>query len=194
MTPPSAIVEPASGQSERAIHAAQLALQAADRRVEATGKKHAEAQDEQRRARVDLGRALIDAKKTCKHGHWLPMLERHGIAETTARRCMELAGFVAAKSSTSPNVEDLPTLREAGIDKRPRKSDKADGDTESSDDWQREVESRRKPPEPPTLDVTHELWKLHDKICKFAESVPSASRQQVAQQLRETAKLIEEMP
>ncbi|WP_274626553.1 hypothetical protein [Arvimicrobium flavum] len=37
------------------------------------------------------GRLLIEAKEACRHGEWLPFLDRAGIAERTARNYMTLA-------------------------------------------------------------------------------------------------------
>lgn len=62
-----------------------------------------------------------------KHGGWLPYLEKIGIEERSARNWMALAGYAESKSETLASVSDLPTpvptLADAGIDKRPRKRD-----------------------------------------------------------------------
>lgn len=47
------------------------------------------------------GVLLKDAKAQLKHGEWLPWLARHGIAERTARRCMELVGMTEEQATAS---------------------------------------------------------------------------------------------
>lgn len=74
------------------------------------------------RKRLALGRVLVEAKAACRHGEWLPFLEKQGIDERTARRYMGLVEFSDSKSDT---VSDLPaslllpspTYADAGIDK-----------------------------------------------------------------------------
>ncbi len=84
------------------------------------------AKEEADRARLELGRALVAKKAATKHGRWLPMLADLGIEERTARRYMDLAGYVDAKSDTAARESDLPvpTYAEAGIDKRQRAADR----------------------------------------------------------------------
>src|SRR5690606_28452782 len=111
----------------------------------------------------------------------LPYLEKLGIDDRRAREWMKLAGWVESKSAASGNVADLndaPTLAEAGIDKRPRKSmqreEQPDPPLHSSyeeqeDDTQAEVERR-------AFDVDRELSRWHQKIVAFAEVCPAAAR------------------
>jgi hypothetical protein len=40
---------------------------------------------------IESGRLLLRAKDACKHGEWLPFLERAGVEERTAQRHMKLA-------------------------------------------------------------------------------------------------------
>jgi hypothetical protein len=40
---------------------------------------------------LEAGHLLIEAKAECKHGEWLPFLERAGVHERQARRLMQLA-------------------------------------------------------------------------------------------------------
>ena len=181
---------------ERQVQKAKIALDDADRLVDATGKSHESAVEQQRRARVEIGRQLVEAKRGCRHGEWLPLLERCGIDKSTAARWMQLAGFVETKLLTDSDVSNLPapTLRDAGIDKRPRKSElEREEQPDPVTDWTREVESRRAQPEAPSLDIDRELSRIHDKVCSFAESIPTQYRKRIVHQLRETARLIEGM-
>ncbi len=177
----------------REIARAHVALQDHERALESSERKLEGLREEGARRRVDIGRLLIEAKRGIKHGGWLPYLEALGIGEDSARRWMSLAGFVEqqSKSSTPESVRDLnpaTTLAAAGIDKRPRKRDE-----EPDSDYASSVPSSI--PSTPSLDISRDLAKLTDKICSFAESLTDRRyRALVANQLRETARLIEEMP
>lgn len=104
------IVAPAISDIERSISAKVRALADADRTAEG-------AIERQRRAAVELGSELIRAKKQCKHGEWLPLLQRCGIASQRASECMRLAGWV---EENLPPGGNLPTQEEAGVRKRDR--------------------------------------------------------------------------
>jgi hypothetical protein len=197
----AAIIEPAIdiAQIERELQREIIAMQDADR-AEATAVERAgKTAEAARRQRVTVGARLIEAKRAVKHGQWLPWLERMGIEQQRASEWMRLAGHVESKLPTSANGGNLPapTLADAGIDKRPRKRDEESTpvvDDSPSTDWQREIEARRAPMEAPVIDIDRELSRIQNKICAFAESVPARARKQIAHELRETARLIEEMP
>ncbi len=69
---------------------------------------------------IEAGHALIAAKRECKHGEWLPFLDRAGVHERQARRLMQLAES-GLKSDT---VSDLGGIKSAldFISKRKRSS------------------------------------------------------------------------
>src|SRR4051794_10417203 len=74
----------------------------ADRIREANAAMLAASQEAAERA-LQAGRLLIEAKGECRHGDWLPFLERAGIHERQARRLMQLA-----RSGLKPDtVSDL---------------------------------------------------------------------------------------
>lgn len=58
---------------------------------------------------IEAGHALFAAKAVCKHGQWLPFLERAGVHERQARRLMQLAE-AGLKSDT---VSDLGGVKSA---------------------------------------------------------------------------------
>jgi hypothetical protein len=95
-------------QFAKEIGRAHVQLQDADRMVEAAEQKTESARQEQARRRLELGRLLIDAKRACKHGDWLPYLAKLGIEPRSAQNWMAIAGFMEAKSETQPSVSYLP--------------------------------------------------------------------------------------
>jgi hypothetical protein len=40
---------------------------------------------------IQIGQALIEAKRVCKHGRWAPFLKRCGLKQRTAGQCMQFA-------------------------------------------------------------------------------------------------------
>jgi hypothetical protein len=57
---------------------------------------------------IEIGRRLIEAKKLCGHGNWLPWLEREfGWKERTAQRFMTIATKLASNASDLTDL-DLP--------------------------------------------------------------------------------------
>lgn len=192
MRPVAAIVESSVDvqQLARAIAKECVALQECDRQLETIERKGEGLREQQRRHRVEIGRLLIEAKHGIKHGGWLPYLEKLGIESQRASEWMRLAGHVEApsKSPTFSNGGNLPapTLADAGIDKRPRKRD--------AEEIERDEARTERPEREPSLDIDAELSRIQNKICQFAESVPPKTRKLIAHELRETAKLIEEMP
>lgn len=192
----AAVVEAAVDiqQMARVIAKEHIALQDCERQLDASERKTEGLREQQRRHRVELGRLLIEAKRGVKHGGWLPYLEKLGIEDRRAREWMQLAGWVDSKSAASGNVADLlapaPTLADAGIDKRPRKSKPEPEEIEDDED---KADEPAPTPRAPSLDIDAEIWRMHDKLCAFAEKAPVDARKRIAHQLRETAKLIERM-
>jgi hypothetical protein len=58
---------------------------------------------------LDAGHLLVEAKAACRHGEWLPLLERSGVQERKAQRLMRLAQS-GLKSDT---VSDLGGIKGA---------------------------------------------------------------------------------
>lgn len=124
----------------RAVRQAHIALQDAERAETHAEQVAATRREEAARRRVELGRQLCEARKAWpakgpgrvggkSWGEWL--LDQ-GIEERRAREWMQIAGYVeslaaekvpATFSDVAGTPTPAPTLREAGIDKRPRKSD-----------------------------------------------------------------------
>lgn len=158
-----------------------------ERALEAHDKRGESLREEQKQRRIDLGQQLLEAKRNIKHGGWLPYLEKLGVARQRAHEWMTEAGFVDDESKCPPNgnAGHSSTRVAAGIDKRPRRRDEQPDQQPTKNDIQ-----TTKPSAP---DLSNELWRIHDRACKLAESIPHSERSQVAHQLRETARLIEEM-
>ncbi len=195
----AAIVEPAVAHVSKSIIAEHIALQDVERQIASAEKRIGSLNEERARRRVELGRLLIEAKRGVKHGQWLPYLEKLGIDRQRANEWMRLAGFVEEqpKCPAFENVGHLsstptsgfrtsldapaPTLRDAGIDKRPRKSDapKALPVVEA--------------PPPKLNDLEAALMSLDKTIMKYAQAWPLPSRRTLAQTLRSVAARIEKM-
>jgi hypothetical protein len=183
-------------QIDRSVVAAFIAVQDGDRALDAAERKTEGLREQQRRNRVELGRTLIEARKSIKRGTWIAKLEEWGIDRFRAHEWMRLAGYVEEqeKCAASPDVEHLnaklPTLADVGIDKRPRKRDEQ---PDPSLDWQQEVESRRRASNIKSLaiDVDQELSRWHQKIVAFAEACSTTARKQIAHELRQMANTIE---
>ena len=58
---------------------------------------------------MDAGRLLVEAKSACRHGEWLPFVERSGMKERRARQYMQLA----QSGLESATVADLGGIRGA---------------------------------------------------------------------------------
>jgi hypothetical protein len=58
---------------------------------------------------LEAGQHLVEAREECKHGEWLPFLERAGIHERQARRLMQ----VARSGLKSDTVSDLGGIKGA---------------------------------------------------------------------------------
>ncbi len=167
MRDPVAIVAPAIdiAQLERAVSKAHVALQDADRGVEAAERKTESLRQTQAQRRVELGRLLMESRDGFKRGTWLPFLEKHGIDERNARNWMALAGYVEI-TEPNGNGSDIPTRREvAGIDKPTRKPTK----------------------DPDAFHVLIASGDLKSKIKKQINEWPESSRQSIPGLLRDLA-------
>ncbi len=126
MRDPIAIIAPAIDMAaiEKQITAEVIALQDGERKEASWSETNA-------RRRVSIGQKLAQLKKAVTHGTWLPRLERMGIDPRNAQNWMGLAGHVSKNETVSFLAESpslpAPTFRDAGIDKRPRKSEIAPG-------------------------------------------------------------------
>lgn len=179
---------------EREVQQAHIALRDAETASETSERKATTDREEAARRRVELGRALIEARRGCKHGEWLPLLERCGIQERTARRWMELAGWVESKSDTDGDVSDLPaapTLRDAGIDKRPRKSEQSRA--ASNELPPQSPNEEETVPLPRATDLDRALVSIHKTMMGYAKTWPRRSRIELAKTLRSLASEIEGM-
>jgi hypothetical protein len=76
-----AIVSASTAELDRLAHQATTALEAARKSTKTTLERW-----------KDAGEALIKAKASCKHGEWLPWLEKHKIHRREASRAMRVAG------------------------------------------------------------------------------------------------------
>lgn len=190
----------------REILKEHIALQDDERNADAHERKSVGFRESAARRRVEIGRMLIEVKRVTKHGGWLPYLEKIGISDQSARNWMALAGHVEGKSKTGGDVLDLktPTLADAGRDSRPRKSDEqpdpparanlAPAETATSTRSIGQNTAARTELAPAvTLDIDRELSRIQDKLCAAAATMPASVRKQVAHELRETARIIEEM-
>lgn len=132
LAPVPAIVQPADDleQDKREVRKANVALQDAER------SKETAAQEELRRL-LAFGQKLVKvrlrwpAKSGLKAKPWGDFLRDCGIEEWRARDAMKYAGYVEEHSCDSQ--ESLPDRREAGIDRKPRKSDKQGQKPQSED-------------------------------------------------------------
>src|SRR3954447_15723958 len=93
----------------------------ADRIREANAAMLAASQEAAERA-LQAGRLLIEAKGECRHGDWLPFLERAGIHERQARRLMQLARS-GLKSDTVSDLGIKGALELIGKRTLPKGSD-----------------------------------------------------------------------
>ena len=141
MRPTLSIVESAVDirALERRVQTANIALQDIDKRVEKVGKQFEAVQEERRKARLVLGRELIEARKQWpargpRAKGWGDFLAAQGIDQDVALGHMKYAGFVEEAFPGAPEdvPGNLPNGREAGIDKRPRKSEQDDDNAEPS--------------------------------------------------------------
>lgn len=108
------IIEPAIDptQAWKAVHAAHVALQDAERVADADATKADKSREVAAQRRLEVGRMLVEAKKATKHGEWLSSLKGQGIDERNARNWMALAGYMEGKSEPSDDGSDIATRRE----------------------------------------------------------------------------------
>lgn len=108
-----------------AVRAAYSALREADAQLEKLERKTTAARETQNRRRLELGRALVEARSNwpTRGPHakgWGDFLEAEGIPQRTAYDLMALAGYVEDISATDENVAEIPTHREVVEARRER--------------------------------------------------------------------------
>ena len=183
----AAIVESAIdiNQLTREILKEHIALQDDERSADAHERKSVGFREAAARRRVEIGRRLIEVKAVTKHGGWLPYLEKLGIEKQRASEWMRLAGFVETefKSPTSANDGHLmPTLADAGIDKRPRKREE-----------QPDQPNDAAPLASYRNDIDRALMAVDKTVMSYAKSWPKRSRLDLIRTLRSVAARIEQM-
>lgn len=101
------------------------ALREAEHQEQRAGERHDKAREVTARRRLELGRALVEARKAWpargpKAKGWGEFLERVGIEQDAALRMMHLAGYVEARevSRTDDAVREIPTVREVNAARR----------------------------------------------------------------------------
>lgn len=132
MKPIPAIVESDLARHVAAVDKAMSRFDEAKRGEDAAEQRVAAARQVTARARLELGRALI-AARACwpargpKAKGWSDFLRVRVLDPDVALDAMRYAGFVEEFPGTPDDVPgNLPTLREAGIDVRPRAADQDD--------------------------------------------------------------------
>ena len=127
MTDPIAEERSVSDASEthRALHAAWVAVQDAERAESRATKAAEEKREAAARARLELGRALMVARKHFpargpKAKGWGEFCAEQGFTTDKALDWMKLAGFVEVSGTGADDPEiRIPTYAEAGIKQRP---------------------------------------------------------------------------
>jgi hypothetical protein len=116
----------------RKAHIALRDAEAAEQRAEA---EHEKASENAARRRFELGQGLIKARKAWparrgpKAKGWGEFCREQGFTTDQALDWMKYAGFVELSGTDLDDPESkAPTYADAGIDKRPRKSDSRDDD------------------------------------------------------------------
>jgi hypothetical protein len=178
----AAIVAPETSEAEQArreISKLNTALADAER-------AHDSASQVRLKRLLALGERLVlersrHPRKGPKARSWGELLHDCGIDGPRAWEAMKYAGYVEKVSSDSEDTPTaLPDLREAGIDKKPRKSDvDASGDdsepSAAASDW----------------DIAQ--MKVCERVKSFAMKLPDDKRGDLAFSLRQLADTIEEM-
>lgn len=138
MKPSLAIVDSDIGRHAAAVDAAMQRLRDAQQHEQAAEDRASTARQVTARARLDLGRVLVAARKFYPmHGPrskaWTDFLAVRRIAVDFAHDAMKYAGYVEENypgaSENAPGDLKLPTMREAGLDNRPR-----DGEQDETDE------------------------------------------------------------
>lgn len=136
MRPIPAIIESAE-QSEQqvaeVVDSAHSALREAEIQEERSGKRLEAARELTQKRRLELGRALIVARKKWpargpKARGWGEFLEKRGIAQPTAWQLMELAGYVEEISLQNENGNEtpIPTRAQITAARRPQNDEQPD--------------------------------------------------------------------
>lgn len=129
MKPVPAIVESDLAPHTSAIQAALKALREARSHEEQAERQFETARQVTARARLDLGRALIAARgrwpaRGPKAKAWTEYLADQRVDADVALEAMAYAGYVEERfpgsGENAPGNLTLPTMREAGLDNRPR--------------------------------------------------------------------------
>lgn len=130
MKPFAEQIESIAAPAMAAVRDAASSLREAEAQLEKLERKSTAARDTRDKKRIKLGEALVKAHREMKitqgdrSGRWARFLGEEDIATETARSYMKLANFVEDTSPTDDDVGEVPTYAEAGIDKRPRKTDR----------------------------------------------------------------------
>lgn len=146
--PTQAIVESEHAQLDSAIGDAWHALRLAEQRETKTIEKATAAQEVARKAsdeaaqrRLALGRLLAERRKSWpargpNAKGWGLYLSKLGIEQQTALNYMNLAGYVEVSQTDESCLGNIPTYAEAGIDKRPRRTDEQPDPPRAANDEQ----------------------------------------------------------
>lgn len=138
MKPIPAIVESVGAQLDVEIGDAWHALRLAEQRTKQTKDKADAAQavankasEDEKLRRLELGRLLVEKRKSWpargpRAKGWGEFLDRLGIPQPTAWKLMELAGYAADISFSNNDENEIPTYRDAGIDRRARVGEQPD--------------------------------------------------------------------
>lgn len=103
----AAIIDVAPERLAREIAKEHIALQDCERKLADAERKTDGLRQEQARRRVEIGSLLIEAKRTIKHGGWLPYLAKLGIEPRRAQEWMQLAGWVETKCLMSVSAAEI---------------------------------------------------------------------------------------
>lgn len=199
----AAIVESAIDlkRAAREIAAANVAVQDAERKFAADEERAEQCKEAAANSkrfadqcRLDLGRLLAETRKAWpargpNSKGWGEFLKTVGIEEQTARNYMALAGHVEKFSKSDESDLEIPTQREVNA---ARRFERAGGSVEEVDSRAAEA-TGTVVRAVPALDIDRELSRLSDKIIEAAKSFPKKGRAQLAHELREMARVIEEM-
>jgi len=152
MKQPAAIVEDQRDHHARTVRAAQRSLTASQQQEAKASEQHNKAReslDDARQktahARMELGRALAAARKMFPRSGvnakgWTEFLAEIGMDPDVADVAMKYAAHIdddpafSGTSEDAPEERRLPTLREAGLDSRPRASERTREDKRDDQD------------------------------------------------------------
>lgn len=189
----------------RSIARALVVYHDGERALQAAETKTAGLREQQAQRRLYIGRMLFEAKRDVPRGGWEPFIAKLGVSSQRASEWMRLVGFVeSTKSPTSENAGDLdtPTLRDAGIDKRPRKRDEQPDPPPRLERREAEASEEQDGDDSDDAPTLHASWRhdlskalvgLDKMIMGYAKSWPKRSRSDLARALRSVAERIERM-